>query len=119
MFEVTFLREPSLSVGKHIEKLDDPRIWRLPTSDAGIWRWEKNRDGYYIGAYPYFTIDVVAIEPAKVPEGYINAPKIIHHPEVRGSGHEGPAVLRDTRRGRGADDRAGRARDAGLTPFIR
>jgi len=58
MFNATFIEEPALSTGKHLEKLDDPRVWQYPVADAGIWRWERDSNGYYTGAYVYFTIQV-------------------------------------------------------------
>lgn len=54
-FDCTFIELPKVSSGFYID--GDLLIdGQFPTVTAGIWKWQQDRRGYYVGAYVFFVL---------------------------------------------------------------
>jgi len=55
-FPIHFIQEPSLTAGRVLAG-GDLVPGKFPNADAGVWRWERDDRGFYVGAYLYFVVD--------------------------------------------------------------
>lgn len=62
MFDTVFYTPPIVTAGSVLLTPPGPG-WRYPLSTAGVYRWAINNQGFYVGAYLYFTVDCVPENP--------------------------------------------------------
>lgn len=55
-FDVVFTTEPAFTSGAAVVKAPDTRHWMYPMANAGVYKWQRDANGYYTGAYVYFTV---------------------------------------------------------------
>lgn len=91
VFDTTFIRKPSVSTGIELVKEPDRTLHELPHATSGIYRWEKDERGYYVGAYVWVrvTCDPVLDQNGQVADPEAVAlnppvPKLRHHLVVEG-----------------------------------
>lgn len=56
LFEVGFTEPPHLATGVAIVDDPDPELGWVPEASSGVWLWERNVKGQYIGAYIYVLV---------------------------------------------------------------
>lgn len=78
-FSTEFVEEPALATGVVLNKPPSEKFL-MPRTTAGVYRWERNERGFYIGAFMFITVD---IPPRPGHEGDPSLPKakarLIHH----------------------------------------
>lgn len=54
-FDCTFIEEPNVAYGFKID--GDTLVDNyFPNCSGGVWKWQQDRRGYYLGAYVFFVI---------------------------------------------------------------
>lgn len=56
LFDVAFLERPHFTQGTAVRVGPDLGVWYLPVGTAGLYQWERNTKGHYIGAYIYLDV---------------------------------------------------------------
>jgi hypothetical protein len=59
-FGLTFIEEPfpAYSFSVELEENDDPLVdTRFPRCSGGIWKWKRNKRGFYVGAWCLVTVE--------------------------------------------------------------
>lgn len=56
-FPVIFRTEPQYTLGYSVVKNPDPDNWHDPIGSAGVYAWQRNKRGRYLGAFIYVRVD--------------------------------------------------------------
>ena len=56
IFDATFLERPHFTQGSAVKVPPDLTVWNMPMGAAGVWQWERNLKGHYIGAYIHLEV---------------------------------------------------------------
>src|SRR5690606_33837724 len=57
-FDLVFTEPPSVQYGVELEQIPDQAWWQQPRTAGGVAQWVTDDQGFYVGCYPYFTVDV-------------------------------------------------------------
>lgn len=56
-FDLPMFDEPAMTHGLILRQSPDRDYYALPLATAGVYRWQRNRRGFYVGAYLYFHVE--------------------------------------------------------------
>lgn len=55
--DTKFVEEPSVSTGVQMTRPPNNDYFQLPRATAGVYRWQRDDRGFYVGAFLYFAVD--------------------------------------------------------------
>jgi hypothetical protein len=62
-FPVIFRTEPHLSTGSAVVSNPDPNVWHDPVGHIGVWKWDRDARGFFIGAFIWWRVEASPIVP--------------------------------------------------------
>lgn len=75
-FDCTFIETPTVAHGFRIDGDTFYDGQALPRVTGGVWKWQRDRRGFYVGAYVFFTVDLPPQSPVVPPKTY---PAVTHN----------------------------------------
>ena len=61
-FGCTFAERPYVTVG-HVINSPEPVANQYPVASGGVWKWQQNERGFYIGAWLYLSVYAFGASP--------------------------------------------------------
>lgn len=60
-FPVIFREQPHFTSGSAVKKNPDASTWNDPIGTCGVYAWQRNKRGYYTGAFIWVRVDIYPI----------------------------------------------------------
>ncbi len=62
VFPIIFATEPHFTTGSSVVKNPDPKVFHDPIGNAGVYNWQRDKDGLYTGAFIWVRVDVALVD---------------------------------------------------------